>query len=174
MSENQEKISGTFNGMPIRIKKVWGKNAKWEGHEFTDEEAKALFNGETIEFDAVSKAGKPYKAKGMIAKTTNKDENGNEYEYTGFTLVFDKKPEFERFEGTWNNKEVSIKRTWGNHRFTDEEVKKLLAGEMIAFEAKKKDGSGTFTAKGKIEEYEFDGKDCIGFRLAQFKQPEED
>ena len=27
MSENQEKISGTFNGMPIRIKKIWGK--KW-------------------------------------------------------------------------------------------------------------------------------------------------
>ena len=37
--------------------------------------------------------------------------------------------------------EVSFAREWGSHRFTDEEIEKLLAGEMISFEMTSKKGN---------------------------------
>ena len=48
--------------------------------------------------------------------------------------------EIERVEGTFNGEEIKFKRVWAEHRFTDEEVEKLLSGEEITFEATKKAG----------------------------------
>ena len=38
MSDTVEKLSGTWNGKQFSVKKVWGKNARWDGHTITDEE----------------------------------------------------------------------------------------------------------------------------------------
>lgn len=163
-----EKVNGVWQGIPCNIRKVWGKNEEWEGHEFTPDEQTALFNNETIEFDAISKAGKPYKAKGKLEKITKTDNDGKEYSYVGFQLKFDEKPIVEKFEGTWNNQKVRVTRSWGGHRFTDEEVKKLLNGETIEFEAVSKANS-KYTAKGKLEKKFFsDGgieREYVGFAL---------
>ena len=69
----------------------------------------------------------------------------------------------ERFSGTWNGKEVSPKRDWGGHHFTDEECKKLLNGETIEFSAVSKAGK-SYTAKGALAEQEFNGKTFVGFK----------
>lgn len=166
MSDNQEikKVNGTWKGIPCNIRAVWGKNDVWEGHEFTADERAALFNDETIEFEAISKEGKPYTAKGKLEKIQRTDKDGKEFEYVGFTLKFDNKPEVEKFEGTWNGKKVKVTRTWSGHRFTDEEVKDLLAGKNISFEATRKDGS-TYTAQGVLEEQEYNGNKFVGFKI---------
>ena len=177
MADTVEKVNGTWKGTPYSIKKVWGKNANWEGHEFSAEECAKLFNDETIEFDAISKAGKPYKAKGKLELQKFTDDDGIEHEYVGFTLKFDEKPkdDVEKFTGTWNGKEVSIKRTWGKndfwdgHRFTDDEVAVLLDGQTIKFKAISKQNK-EYMAKGKLADQSFkdnNGNDVkyVGFTL---------
>lgn len=152
-----EKVNGTWNGMPISIKKVWG------GHEFTADECAKLFNGEIIEFEAVSKnTGNTYTAKGKIEK-----QEYEGHEFYGFKPIFEKREEVERFSGTWNSQSVNVKRVWGGHRFTDEEVQILLDGGMISFEANKKDGSGTYTAKGGLMEQEYEGRTFVAFGLCR-------
>jgi len=167
MSEQTiEKVNGTWNGKPYSIKKVWGKNDHWEGHEFSAEECAKLFNDETIEFDAISKAGKPYTAKGKLELQKFTDDNGNEHEYVGFTLKFDEKPtdDAERFTGKWNGKDVRVKRVWSGHRFTDDEIAVLLDGQTIEFQAVSKKTGNTYNAKGKLAEQEYNGNKFVGFK----------
>ena len=156
-----QKVNGTWQGTPINIKKVWG------GHEFTADECAKLFNDEIIEFDAVSKkTGKPYKAKGKLEKQTFTDDNGNEHEFIGFKPIFDEKPKdnAERFEGTWCNKPVKVKRVWSGHRFTDEEVQALLNNQVITFDAVSQRTGNSYKAKGKLAEQEYNGNTFIGFK----------
>lgn len=161
-----QKINGTWNGMPCSIKKVWGKNIHWEGHEFSAEECAKLFADETIEFEAISKAGKPYMAKGKLEKQSFKDDDGDIHEYVGFTLKFDEKSKdtLERFSGIWNDKEVSIKKVWSGHEFTPEEQTKLLAGETIKFTAVSQKTGVEYKAKGKLAELSYEGRTFVGFK----------
>lgn len=177
MSDDVQKVNGTWNDMPCSIKKVWGKNDNWEGHEFSAEECAQLFNGEIIEFEAISKKGTPYTCKGKLDKQSFTDSDGNTHEYVGFTPIFEeKKDDVERFKGTWNNRQVNVKRLWGKndnwegHRFTDEEVERLLNSEIIEFSAISKKGSN-YTATGQLAVQSFTdektGKDVeyVGFKL---------
>lgn len=157
-----QKVNGTWNGIPCSIKKVWGKNDHWDGYEFSADECTKLFNGETIEFDAVSKAGKPYKAKGRLEKQSYTDSDGNDHEYVGFSLKFDEDP--DRFKGIWNNREVSIKKVWSGHEFTPEEQTKLLAGETISFKAISQKNGTEYNAKGKLAEQTYEGRTFVGFK----------
>ena len=154
-SNEVTKVNGTWQGTPIGIKKVWG------GHEFTSDECAKLFNDEIIEFEAISKkTGKPYTCKGKLEK-----QEFEGHEFIGFKPIFeDKKDDSERFEGTWNGKRVKVKRFWGGHRFTDEEVKKLLDGEGISFEATSKTKGTIYTASGKLAEQTFEGRTFVGFK----------
>ena len=147
-----QKVNGTWKGTPLSIKKVWG------GHEFTADECAKLFNDEIIEFEATSKSGSTYKCKGKLERQTYTDDNGNDHEFVGFMRITD-----ERFTGTWNGKEVSVKRVWSGHRFTDEEVEKLLAGEEITFKARSKTKNVDYDAKGKLADQEYEGKPFVGF-----------
>lgn len=68
----------------------------------------------------------------------------------------------EKAKGIWSvtGQEVSFTREWGGYRFTDDEVKKLLAGEEIEVPAK--------NVKGKLSEQEFKGHKFIGFEKTEF------
>jgi DNA topoisomerase-3 len=70
----------------------------------------------------------------------------------------------ERYSGTWNGKQVSFKRVWGDHHFTDDECAKLINGEEISFPAKSKAGKD-YTATGKLAEQEYSGHKYVGFAL---------
>ena len=73
-----------------------------------------------------------------------------------------KQDDVERFEGIWNNKQVSVKRVWSNHRFTDEEVADLLAGKDIIIDAVSSAGK-PFKYKGHLADLVYNKKSYVGF-----------
>lgn len=75
----------------------------------------------------------------------------------------------ERAEGVWSKtgQPVRFSREWGGHRFTDEEIDKLLAGETIEFEATAKTGK-TYEVFGSLGEGEFKGRKFVGFQKEGF------
>lgn len=150
MDEEIKKVNGTWNGIPVNIKAEFG------GHEFTADERTALFNGEIIEFQATSKAGNPYTCRGHIEQY---EYNGKTY--IGFKPIFNE--DNSKVSGTWNGKEVKIKKEWGRHTFTEEELKKLFAGETISFETTSKNTGNKYTAKGKLTTQFYEGHEFVGF-----------
>ena len=83
--------------------------------------------------------------------------------------LFEKKKPKEFVEGVWNSQEIKFNRVYGTHRFTDEEVEKLLNGENIEIELE--DSSGTsYKASGSLQELEFKGHRYIGFKGVRIRQ----
>lgn len=76
----------------------------------------------------------------------------------------------EKAEGVWaeTGETIRFNREWSGHRFTDEEVHKLLAGEMIEITAVSKKSGNEFGAKGRLEPQTFSGTKFIGFKLVDF------
>lgn len=77
----KEKISGKYKG-----KTEVSFNVEWGGHRFTDDEIAHLLAGDQISFQAVSAAGKPYVAKGVLAQQTYRGTK-----FWGFKADFGKK-----------------------------------------------------------------------------------
>lgn len=154
MSDNVEKLSGTWQGKPFSIKKVWGKNARWEGHTFTDEEFQKLCNDEIVEFEAISgKTGNTYTAKLKIDNQTfTNEETGETGNYIGLGLIMENK---EKYTGTWNGKEARFNKVFGEHNITQEEADKLFAGETVTFET-------TFKGVTKQSSVKLDEKELYG------------
>lgn len=148
-SEQVERFSGVWDGHEVNPKRVWG------GHRFTDVEVTKLLSGEEIEFDCKGNSGN-YKVKGKLANCTY-----NGHSYVGFerTGLSDDSP--DRFTGTWKGKSVRVKRIWGGHTFTDQEVKDLLDGKDITFECKGKNGS--YEVTGCLDNCEYNGHSYVGF-----------
>ncbi len=106
MSGDQaERFEGTWNGEEVHPKRIWS------GHRFTDDECEALLNGEEIQIDAVSSAGKPYKCAGKLEKQTY-----NGVEFVGFSRT--------RFINDGPS-------SWCQYTFTDAEKADLKAGKTI-------------------------------------------
>lgn len=70
----------------------------------------------------------------------------------------------EKVEGVWFGQDVSFKRSWSDHRFTDAEVIKLLAGETITFDHVNKWGN-VKSVTGSLKKYNFKGRECFGFQM---------
>ncbi|UKA48233.1 hypothetical protein LFT48_12205 [Arthrobacter sp. FW305-123] len=75
----------------------------------------------------------------------------------------------ERAQGTWakTGKDVVFAREWGGHRFTDDEVARLLAGETIEFSAKSTTGKA-YEVFGELGEGTFKGRKFVGFQKLGF------
>ena len=72
-------------------------------------------------------------------------------------------------EGFWNGAPVKFKRTFSGHRFTDDEVVRLLSGEEIVVTDFVSAKSGaTFAAKGKLERQSYKGRTYVGFKVSDF------
>lgn len=81
-------------------------------------------------------------------------------------LKIEEKPKFEVKEKITftdkNGKERSFATKWGPHIFTEDEIMKLINGDTIELhnlQGKK----GSYSVKGKLEEYTFKGKKTFGF-----------
>lgn len=74
----------------------------------------------------------------------------------------------ERFTGIWNGKEVSPKREWSGHRFTDAECADLLAGKEITIECVSAKSGKPFKCKGRLADLKYDGKAYVGFDRTEF------
>ena len=73
----------------------------------------------------------------------------------------------ERFEGEWNGEEVHPKRVYSGHRFTDEEVERLLDGEEIEIECTSAAGK-PYKCAGKLANLNYNGQDYVGFERTRF------
>ncbi|WP_252342002.1 DNA topoisomerase [Rhodococcus sp. 14-2483-1-2] len=93
-------VSGVWKGKPVTFKgRGWGANEHWPGKDFTEQELASLLAGETIEFDATSKTGKTYRAKGALAAGT----------YQG-SKTFGFKLKFEDRKSTAGTKKRTVRR----------------------------------------------------------------
>ena len=157
-SGSVERATGVWNGKEVSFKKVWS------GHEFTDDEVEQLLNGEEITIECISsKSGKPFKCKGKLA----------DLEYNGKSYVGFDKTEFvndsngsgsaDRASGEWNGKQVSFKKIWSGHTFTDKEVQDLLAGKEITIDCISAKTGKAFKCKGKLANLEYNGSAYVGF-----------
>jgi DNA topoisomerase-3 len=93
------------------------------GHTFDEDEIAELVAGNQVEFDAISKAGKPYRAVVALEEYTFEDKEGNERKAFGPRLDFDAM-----------NARRGVPATWCEHLFTDSEKKTLEAGGKIHLE----------------------------------------
>lgn len=147
--EKKEYIEGVWNGQNVRV------NRTFAGHRFTDDEVTKLLNGEEIEIEANGKNG-PMQ---LVGKLANLEYNGNPY------VGFDAR-RAGYATGTWNGKTVTIKASYMDHKFTQDELNALFAGQEIQIETHQDDK--TYNLTGKLEEQVFNnnGKDIrfVGFK----------
>lgn len=90
------------------------------GHMLSDEEVTALLDGESIEFEAISKKGKPYQAVLRMQEYTYEDNDGNERHGFGPRLDFDEM-----------NRRRGVPETWCKHLFTAAEKATLEHGGKV-------------------------------------------
>lgn len=67
----------------------------------------------------------------------------------------------EKASGIWQGKEISFTREWSGHRFTDEEVNRLLNSEEVTFQIEHKGALMNIT--GRLDNCEYKGHKYIGF-----------
>lgn len=75
----------------------------------------------------------------------------------------------EKYQGEWMGDPVSFTRTWGDHRFTDEECEALCRGEEIEFVSHGMYGDRT--VKGKLAQMEYKGVNYVGFQKEEEADP---
>lgn len=75
-----------------------------------------------------------------------------------------KKPITEKVTAEFKGETISFAKVWGNHTFTDDELKQLIEGKEISFSAKSKRGA-SYIATGKLAKQTFKGSTFYGFKL---------
>ena len=165
-SVKADKYTGTWNGKQVSFKRVWS------GYEFSDEECEKLCDGKTIEIQVTSqKSGKTYTVTGDLAWQIFEKDN-KKIKYIGFHKLSQKgddtMTDIDRYSGTWNGKQVSFKKVWSEHTFTDDECEKLCNGEEIEIEAIFKKTGKPFKCKGILADQDFNGHTYVGFKNTGF------
>ena len=107
----------------------------YAGHMFSDEEIEALLSGKSLTINCRSKDMTEYTVSGKLGQGEYKG-----HRYWGFIRDTEEGGSEERVTASFvppgkkRKVNVSFKRTWGGHRFTDEEVRDLLAGKTITID----------------------------------------
>lgn len=163
--QTKEKVSAIIDGQAVSYNREWG------GYRFSDEEVAELNAGRTIVIDVPAKDGKgTFKVAGALGKGTF-SKDGKTYSFFGFikdvqatadARLEEKKQDPNRAFGVFEGKEITFKRTWSSHTFTDEEVTKLLAGETISFDFVTSKGKN-MTVSGKLAHQTYNGNPFVGF-----------
>lgn len=144
----KDKAQGVWKGQMIKF------NKEWSGHKFTDDEIKDLLAGKIIKIKAVSKAGNDYEVMGQLAEG---EFNGNKF--VGFKPDFnavDKNDPYLFHGKPWNH-------VFSGHQFTESEMKKLVAGEVIEITATSKKTGNEYTVSGQLKESEWNGRKTVRF-----------
>lgn len=69
----------------------------------------------------------------------------------------------EKAEGLFEGTQVKFNREWSGHRFSDEEVEKLLNGDEIEFDFKSKKGD-KWHIVGQLAKQEYNDHEFYGFK----------
>lgn len=130
----------------------WSFRNSYGNYKFTQDDLKKLSSGNSISFDTKDKFGSNFRITGKLGfKTSEKTSN----KYLDF--IVSEAVNLDRHYGVWEGKQVSFKKTYGTHVFTDEEVSKLWKGETIVFVNNGKEITGQL-GYGQVE-----GKTYFGF-----------
>ncbi|MDR0899907.1 MAG: type IA DNA topoisomerase [Lactobacillaceae bacterium] len=150
-----EKTEVVFNDKKVQIPKTWS------GHTFTEDEFEKLLDGQTIKVTAKSsKTGRNFEANIHIGEEVYKGKK--QTKIIPEFLESSTKADGDKIQAVIDGKEISYKKKWGTHTFTEEEIKSLSAGQTITFESKSRYGK-TSTISGKIAEQTFRGHKYWGF-----------
>lgn len=141
---------GVWNGEEIKFKR------SFMNYAFTDEDCDRLLAGEDISFTVQGEKG-PMQVSGKLER--QKAPNGAEY--VGIKARFPLREGYVR--GMFKGETVTIKGSWSNHKFTDEELKRLFAGETIAINYTQQSGKED-NINGKLEWQIYQGKRFLGFK----------
>lgn len=112
--EERKEAKEKYEGHAAHLGKDVKFSREWGGVRFTDQQCEDLLAGKEITFDAKSKAGNDYVAKGKLAKQTFTASDGRKVDFVGF------KPDFS-----------GVPASFCGHTFTQEEKDKLEAGEKV-------------------------------------------
>lgn len=123
-TEVAARAEGVWTAAPDGPKKVSFKKV-WAGHEFTDDEINRLLAGEEIFFEAMSKAGKSFSAKGRLGLSEFKGRR-----YVGFQLEVPNRPQ-----------------AWCKRSFSEDEKQALEAGETLELDGFVSKNDKAFSAK---------------------------
>lgn len=89
-----------------------------------------------------------------------------------------KLPEYKKVEKetmkTADGKEISFKKEWGGHKFTEEEIEKLSNGETITIKGLKNKRGKKYNATGNIQEQTFKGRKFWGFKMIEYHEEGKD
>lgn len=147
-------ITGTWQGEQIQYK------GQFMDHVFTDDENAKLLAGDTIHI-VTHKEDKEYK---VFGKLEVQEYQGRKY--VGFKANFEQTPRAPRegyVTGTWRGKQVQFKGEFMKHKFTDQEIEQLLAGEKITIDGKTNAGK-SMTVVGGLAVQEYQGRKYVGFK----------
>lgn len=150
-------------------KTVTRAKREFSGHRFTDAEVAALCRGEEVTITATSaRTGNQFTAPGRLEGRVV-EFKGKKYPVVGFVPNF---PEREKVGGRFKGgRQVEFNATWGandhweGHRFSQTEIKMLLAGEEIRFDAVSKNNK-PYKAVGRLGESTYNGNKVFGFQLS--------
>lgn len=150
--EDMAYYYGMFGKENIKFKRTF------MGYKFSDAECNSLLSGATLTFTGMRQDGTKQEVKGRLEK--QKTSSG--------AVFYGVKAEFPPREGyvkgIFKGKEAAIKGSWSDHVFTDDEIKRLFAGETITITyTSKKDGKPV-PASGKLEWQTYEGRKFLGFK----------
>lgn len=143
--------SGTWNGKNISFK------GSYMDHVFTETEIQQLLNDETIHI-VTHKGDKEYKLNGKLEV---QEYQGRKF--VGFKGQFDNGDREGYANGVWKGKQVSFKREFMKHVFTDAEVQALLNGEKITFSGTSNTNK-TMDVSGVLANQTYQGRKFVGFK----------
>lgn len=138
---------------------------QWGGHRFTDEEISHLAAGEEITFQTKYKSGDPVEVTGCLQEYDYKGKK-----HFGFRMnsLKNLNPGRERVPVKWDGKETSFARIFAGHRFTNEEIERLLQRKTIQFIGKNKQGDDC-RVTGHLDMVLWNGKQFLGFKMDSFE-----
>ena len=77
-------------------------------------------------------------------------------------------PVKETYAGMWHGKNITFKREWGGHKFTDVECEQLLNGEEICIFGLTGSGGSCYNIKGKLAEQSYKNHKFVGFSVVGY------
>lgn len=150
-------VEGTWQGKNVTIK------ASYMDHTFTVDELETLFNGGEVAIQT-HKGDNTYD---LTGKLEIQEYNGRKF--IGYKAVFPTRDGYA--SGAWNGKNISFKASFMDHKFTDSEVKQLLAGQSVAIETHKNDK--TYHVSGALAVQEYNGRKYVGYKAEFENTPRE-
>lgn len=143
---------GTFDGKEIKFKRTF------MGYTFSEAECNSLLSGGTLTFTGIGKDGTKQELKGRLEK--QKTSSGATF--YGIKAEFPLREGYVR--GIFKGASATIKGSWSDHVFTEDEIRRLFAGETISITyTSKKDGKPA-QASGKLEYQTYQGRKFLGFK----------